>query len=57
MYVDVALGSDFRSSLQSQLKERITSSIEVYESTDGHTGVLRLSKLGEDDAESGDPRG
>ncbi|KAL5090449.1 hypothetical protein Trisim1_004349 [Trichoderma cf. simile WF8] len=48
VYVDLAFGSGFRDQLQKQLKERIVGPIELLESTE--YDVLRLDKLGEDDA-------
>ncbi|KAM6481006.1 caspase domain-containing protein [Trichoderma sp. SZMC 28011] len=48
IHVDLAFDLEFRGQLQKQLEERIVGSIELLESAEDN--VLKLSKLGEDDA-------
>ncbi|EHK47298.1 hypothetical protein TRIATDRAFT_282746 [Trichoderma atroviride IMI 206040] len=50
VYVDPAFGSDFRNKLQNRLEERIVSPIKLLDSIKNETDVLKLDKLGEDDA-------
>jgi hypothetical protein len=49
VHIDPAFGSDFRSWLQRQLKNWISSPIEVLESVEDLNNVFRLERLGDDD--------
>ncbi|KAL7931987.1 caspase domain-containing protein [Trichoderma chlorosporum] len=51
VYVDPAFGSNFRSRLQKQLKNWISSPIEILGSIEDRIDVLRLDRLGDDDVE------
>lgn len=50
VYVDPAFGSDFRSWLQRKLKDWISSPIEDIEPIEDRNDVLRLDRMGDDDA-------
>lgn len=49
VYVDPALGSDFRNYLQRQLQDWISSPVEILEPIEDRNDVLRLDRLGDDD--------